>query len=218
MARARFYRPNFFVNTPDINPVFLQTQRTRRLHRARRAGGDAVGPVGHLQRLRAVRGHAAARQGGISRFGEVRDAARDWRARQHRRRDHPLNRIRRENPALQTISQHRLPTTPGTTSHALLRQATPSATMHAGGGQPRSARTRRKATFEVPLWEFGLPGRRLEVEDLMRGPRFTWHGKTQHRARPEDNLPFAIWRSPCRRPENATSAAHPDSQAGARSP
>ena len=55
---AEFFRPNFFVNTPDINPIFLQTSgRAGFLIRAR-AGRDPVGPVGRLLRLRALRGGA----------------------------------------------------------------------------------------------------------------------------------------------------------------
>ena len=35
-------------------------------------------------------------------------------------------------------------------------------------------------SFEVPLWEFGLPDdAAIEVRDLIRGNCFTWHGKTQ---------------------------------------
>src|SRR5690606_3967073 len=37
------------------------------------------------------------------------------------------------------------------------------------------------AHFEVPLWEFGLPDEAaIEVEDLVTGSHFTWHGKVQH--------------------------------------
>ena len=36
----------------------------------------------------------------------------------------------------------------------------------------------QEAAFEMPLWEWKLPDNgALEVEDLMRGQRFTWHGK-----------------------------------------
>ena len=43
-----FYRPNFFVNTPDILPYHLQGGETWMFKSARRAGGDAVR---HLRRL-----------------------------------------------------------------------------------------------------------------------------------------------------------------------
>ena len=51
-----FFRPHFFVNTPDINPHFLQTSRPARLSDPRRAGGDAVRPVGDVFRFRDLRG------------------------------------------------------------------------------------------------------------------------------------------------------------------
>ncbi|WP_370878669.1 hypothetical protein [Phyllobacterium ifriqiyense] len=49
--------------------------------------------------------------------------------------------------------------------------------------------------FEVPLWEFGLPdGASVEVEDLINGGRFTWHGKV-HSLRLDPSVrPYAIWR------------------------
>jgi starch synthase (maltosyl-transferring) len=53
----------------------------------------------------------------------------------------------------------------------------------------------QETRFEAPLWEFGLPDSAdLQVEELMRGQRFVWHGKVQHwRFVPQD-LPFAIFR------------------------
>ena len=45
---CEYYRPNFFVNTPDINPVLPADERPAGLHRARDAGGDAVRRLGHV--------------------------------------------------------------------------------------------------------------------------------------------------------------------------
>ena len=53
----------------------------------------------------------------------------------------------------------------------------------------------QEASFEVPLWEWRLPDDgAVEVEDLMRGTRFVWHGKIQHVRLDPADLPFAIWR------------------------
>ena len=60
-APKDFYRPHLFVNTPDINPLFLQTLGPSRLPDPRRTGRDAVGSVGSLQRVRTVRGSGLAR-------------------------------------------------------------------------------------------------------------------------------------------------------------
>ena len=43
-----FFRPHFFVNTPDINPVYLQACAALRLPDPRRAGRDAVRSMGGL--------------------------------------------------------------------------------------------------------------------------------------------------------------------------
>jgi starch synthase (maltosyl-transferring) len=53
----------------------------------------------------------------------------------------------------------------------------------------------QEAQLEAPLWELGLPDHgALEVEELMRGQRFRWHGKLQHWRFVPGELPFAIWR------------------------
>ena len=51
------------------------------------------------------------------------------------------------------------------------------------------------ASFEVPLWEFGLPDEAsIGVEDLVTGDRFMWHGKVQHIELDPQVRPYAIWR------------------------
>ncbi len=53
----------------------------------------------------------------------------------------------------------------------------------------------QECSFEVPLWEWKLPDDgAVEVEDLMRGHRFTWQGKIQHLRLDPADLPFALWR------------------------
>ncbi len=49
-------------------------------------------------------------------------------------------------------------------------------------------------SFEVPLWEFGLPDEAsIEVRDLLHGNYFTWHGKTQLLDLEPATRPYAIW-------------------------
>ena len=53
----------------------------------------------------------------------------------------------------------------------------------------------QQASFEVPLWEWNLPDDgTVDVEDLMTGQRFSWHGKTQTVRFDPAVAPFAIWR------------------------
>ena len=101
-----FFRPNFFVNTPDINPFFLQTSGRPGFPDPRGAGRDAVGTVGHV--FSGFELCESAPLPGREEYLDsekyqirVRDLAR---AGQHHRGDHALNRIRRANPALQSIS------------------------------------------------------------------------------------------------------------------
>src|SRR3546814_15436484 len=51
------------------------------------------------------------------------------------------------------------------------------------------------ASFEAPLWEFGLPDNgRVEAEDLLTGHRFTWDGKVQQVWLDPAVNPCAVWR------------------------
>jgi len=68
---ANFFRPNFFVNTPDINPVFLQTSgRAGFLIRAALAA-TLSGLWGVLFRLRDLRGCPAARPRGVPELRKI---------------------------------------------------------------------------------------------------------------------------------------------------
>jgi len=52
----------------------------------------------------------------------------------------------------------------------------------------------QQATFEVPLWLFGLPDwQTLDVDDLLTDQHFKWTGKLQHMRLTQDR-PYAIWR------------------------
>ena len=106
-----------------------------------------------------------------------------------------MNQLRREHPALQEFANLAFYNCLER-QHPLLRQA------HGG---PRRASccstsisirtTRQGAHFEVPLWEFGLPDdASIEVEDLVTGHRFTWHGKVQHIWLDPHQRPYFIWR------------------------
>jgi starch synthase (maltosyl-transferring) len=52
----------------------------------------------------------------------------------------------------------------------------------------------QEATFEVPLWLFGLPDwQTVDVDDLLHDQHFSWTGKLQHMRLTQD-APYAIWR------------------------
>ncbi len=193
-APKEFYRPHFFVNTPDINPLFLQTS----------------GRPGF--RIRAVLAATLSGLFGVYSGFELCEAApvpdkeeylhsekyelrqRDWAAPGNIIADITmLNRLRRAWPALQTHLNTRF-----YTAHndriIYYGKAAPD-----GGDMilvmvsldPHNA---QEADFEVPLWEFGLSDTdSIAVEDLAEGHRFNWHGKIQH-IRLDPDLPYRIWR------------------------
>jgi starch synthase (maltosyl-transferring) len=173
---ADIFRPNFFVNTPDINPVFLQ----------------ASGRAGFLIRA-ALAATLSGLWGVYSGFEICEAAPRPGRAEypgsekyEIRPRNYAkpgnivaeitaLNRIRRQHPALQ--SHLGLTFYPAYNDQIILYgKRDPidrSMVLVAVSFDPHIA---QEAAFEVPLWEFGLDDQAaISVTD------------------PTD-LPFRIWR------------------------
>ncbi|MFO1080322.1 MAG: alpha-1,4-glucan--maltose-1-phosphate maltosyltransferase [Reyranellaceae bacterium] len=190
-----YFRPNFFVNTPDINPVFLQQ------------GGRA----GFL--IRACLAATLSGLWGVYSGFELCEAAAlpgreeylDSEKYEVRRRDFDapsnivaeigaLNRLRRSHPALQS---HRGVTFYNAFNDQVLvyGKSTPAhdhMVLVAVSLDPHAV---QEASFEVPLWEWQLPDDgAVEGEELMSGRRFTWHGKVQRVRLDPAGLPFAIWR------------------------
>ncbi len=190
-----FFRPHLFVNTPDINPYFLQTS----------------GRPGFL--IRAALAATLSGLWGLYSGFELCEAAPLPGKEEYldsekyeirvRRFDAPgniipeiskLNRIRKSNPALQ--------------SHLGLRFYPAHNDQVIFYGKPLPARGSmiivavsldpfhvQEATIEVPLWEWQLSdSASMTVHDLMRDTSFVWHGKLQRIRLDPNDLPFAIWR------------------------
>jgi starch synthase (maltosyl-transferring) len=190
-----FFRPNFFVNTPDINPPFLQ----------------ASGRPGFL--IRAALAATLSGLWGIYSGFEVCEAAPlpgreeylDSEKYQIRVRDFTapdnivaeittLNHIRRAHPALQSHL--------GVTFYpAFNDQMLLYGKQQPGGHEmilvavsldPHNV---QEAAVEVPTWAWGLPDdATLAATDLIRGHRFVWTGKRQRIRLDPAELPYAIWR------------------------
>ena len=192
---SQCYRPNFFVNTPDINPYFLQHS----------------GRAGFLIRA-ALATMGSGLWGMYSGFELCESAALpgkeeylDSEKYEIRPRDFTqpgniiaeiaqLNRIRRQNPALQTHLGvaffncwndnilYFAKRTPARDNFILVAVSL----------DPHNA---QEAHFELPLWELGLDDNaETHGEDLMTGHRWSWYGKTQWMRIEPWNLPFGIWR------------------------
>jgi starch synthase (maltosyl-transferring) len=199
-APKDFFRPHFFVNTPDINPYFLQTS----------------GRPGFL--IRAALATTLSGLWGMYSGFEICESAplpgkeeyldsekyeiriRNW--------NQPgnivgeitrLNRIRRENPALQT-------------HHGVeFFNCFDDQILYYGKARPRADGSgiedmilvfvtldpnyERTAPYELPLWRFGLPDDgAVAVRDLMRGNGFTLTGKHHTIYLDPAELPFHVWR------------------------
>jgi starch synthase (maltosyl-transferring) len=187
-------RPNFFVNTPDINPVFLQSAgRPGFLIRAALAatlsGLWGVYSGFELCEAEALPGREEYRD---SEKYQIR--AWDW--------DRPgniaaeiaqLNRIRRHNPALH--SQRGVRFLPGGNDHVLTyEKATPDRSnvlLIAVSFDPARPQA---ADIELPLWQWGLPDNApVLAEDLLAEAPAVWQGKWRRIALTPD-APYGIWR------------------------
>lgn len=190
-----FFRPHFFVNTPDINPVFLQTS----------------GRAGFL--IRAALAATLSGLWGLYSGFEIceseplpgREEYKDSEKYELRQRDFEasgniaaeiaqLNALRSCEPALQT--------------HIGIRfyNAFNDNILYFGKSVPGSKdmilvainldpHHEQACDFEIPLWEWGLPDHEtLQIEDLLHGYKFTWSGKNQ-RISLAPSAPYAIWRA-----------------------
>jgi starch synthase (maltosyl-transferring) len=190
-----YMRPNFFANTPDINPLFLQTSgrpgfRTRLVLAATLAGSYGIYNGYEICEAAAVPGKEEyldsekyqLRSWDMDAPGHIKDDIR------------LVNRLRRAHPALKAYTSL---TFHNAFDDAVLYYGKNDAAAHDHLLfhvllDPTQART---FEFEVPLWEFGLPDdASIEVEDLLQGNRFTWHGKTHSLTLDPQERPYAIWR------------------------
>ncbi len=190
-----YMRPNFFANTPDINPVYLQTSG--------RAGFQArLVLAATLSTLYGIyNGFELCEGTPIPGKEEYLDSEKyeikawdydrpgnihDYVAR--------VNQIRRENPALQELTNLRFYNAwnDSIIYYGKMTAAKDNIVLIAVNLDPHHAQA---ANFEVPLWELNLPDwADVEVEDLFTGNKFAWHGKVQHVWLDPNVNPCAIWR------------------------
>jgi starch synthase (maltosyl-transferring) len=193
-APKEFFRPHFFVNTPDINPPFLQgAGRSGFLARAALAA-TLSGLWGVYSGFELLEAEAVPGKEEYKDSEKYEIKPRDWTAPGNIIAEIArLNQIRKSQPALQTHlgvefynawNDHILyygKLTPGGGDMILV----------AVNLDPHNA---QGAEMEIPLWRFGLPDDgAFAVEDLLHGARFVWRGKRQSMWLSTD-LPYAIWR------------------------
>jgi starch synthase (maltosyl-transferring) len=188
-------RPNFFVNTPDINPVFLQTSG-RPGFRIRAVLAATLSPLwGMYSGFELCEGTPLPGKEEYLDSEKYEIKAWDWDRPGNIRPDiELLNRVRRENPAMWQFTN--LEFHPAWNDHVLvyskMTTALDNAVLVAVNLDPHRA---QGCQFELPLWRFGLDDQAsIGVEDLLTGQRFAWTGKVQHVWLDPQHNPYAIWR------------------------
>ena len=192
-APKEFFRPHFFVNTPDINPVFLQTSgRGGFLIRAALAAtlSGLWGVYSGFELLEAEPLPGREEYKDSEKY-EIRPrparAPGDIVAEISR-----LNRIRKGHPALQThLGVQFLPAwNDKVLVFAKATAALDDVVVVAISLDPYEA---QETGFELALWSWGLgDDATVELEDLIWEARFTWTGKS-HSVRLDPGQPYAIW-------------------------
>ena len=189
-----FFRPHFFVNTPDIDPYFLQTSgRAGFLIRAALAT-TLSGLWGMYSGFELCEAAALPGKEEYLDSEKYELRPRDWNAPGNINAEiTQLNRIRRANPALHTHLGVTFYTC-GNDNILYFGKATPSrdnVLLVAINLDPHQA---QEADIEIPLWEFGLDDNAVLItEELTTSHAFDWRGK-QQRIRLEPASPYRIWR------------------------
>lgn len=190
-----YMRPNFFANTPDINPLYLQTAgrpgfRTRLLMAATLAGNYGIYNGYEICEAAALPGKEEyldsekyqLREWDFDRPGHIKDDIR------------LVNRLRREHPALRDFTSLRFHkvSNENVLSYSKGTPQSGSYLLFHVNLDPHHAQTFQ---FEVPLWEFDLPDDgAVEVQDLVNGNSFAWIGKTHTLTLDPQARPYAVWR------------------------
>jgi starch synthase (maltosyl-transferring) len=190
-----YMRPNFFTNTPDINPIFNQTSgrpgfRTRTILAA-----SLVGNWGMYSGFELCEGTP------LPGREEYIDSEKYELT--HRDFDDPIsirddvafiNALRRSEPAMKDFTNLRF----FTAHHDEVlfygrfdRRNHNYLLFHVLIDPHRPA----EFGFEVPLWEFGLPDdASVEVQDMIHGNSFTWHAKDHRLVLDPHERPYAVWK------------------------
>jgi len=194
-APKDFYRPNFFVNTPDINPTFL--------HHAGRPGflirAALATTLSGLWGLYS--GFELCESTPLPGKEEYLDSEkyeirhRNWREPGHIIDEITrLNHLRKIHPCLQShIGVSFLET--DNDQVLFFEKASPERDdilLVAISLDPHHG---QHAHLDVPLWKLGLPDDAVvTVEERMRGIELQWRGRAQHWYFDPGELPFAIFR------------------------
>jgi starch synthase (maltosyl-transferring) len=192
---VNFFRPNFFVNTPDINPYYLQTSgRPGFVIRAALAAtlSSLWGMYSGFELCEAASLPGREEYLDSEKYEiKIRDYASPGNIVDEITR---LNRIRKSNPELQ--SRTGLTFCPAHNDQVLVyARGLPDRRELILVAVTLDPFHPQEVTFELPFERLGLgTNGSVEVRDLLRDNRFSWTGALQRLRLDPHDTPFAIWR------------------------
>jgi starch synthase (maltosyl-transferring) len=178
--RAEYFRPNFFANTPDILHEYLQ-RGGRPAFRVRLLLAATLSPLygiySGFELCEATPVRPGSEEYLHSEKYEIR--ARDWDASANLKSEvRALNRLRREHPALQQLTQLAFAASDNEALLCYYKWAGADALLAVVNLDPAHS---QQGSVQIGAEAFGLPaGTPLELEDLLSGQRFVWHGRRNH--------------------------------------
>ena len=194
-SMSAYYRPNFFTNTPDINPFYLQKYgRAGFIVRATLAA--TLSPSwGIYSGFELCESQAIDGREEYSESEKYQLRARDYNATNHIK-DHisKLNIIRNSRDVLKNLSGLLFLNAWNDNVIAYVRMTDDrsDAILVIANLDPNLT---HECVYEVPLWEFALSDfDSIEVEDLLLGGRFRLSGKTHEISLDPIHNPVVIWR------------------------
>lgn len=177
---SEYFRPNFFTNTPDILHEYLQVGgrpafRIRLLLAATLSPSYGIYSGFELCENRAI--HPNSEEYSNSEKYEIRQ--RNWNLFGNIKHDvSKLNRIRRDNPALQRLDNLTLLQSEYEQVFAYLKSAEDNDLIVIVNLDPSRM---HECMIHVPLEKLGLGEEEMfEVEDLLTGIRHTWRGRRNY--------------------------------------
>jgi starch synthase (maltosyl-transferring) len=191
----QYYRPNFFANTPDINPTYLHTSGRAGFQARLVLAATLATNYGLYNGFEVCEGRPLPGKEEYLDSEKYEIKAWDMDRPGHIREDIKLiNRLRRERPALQQFANLRFY---NAWNDQILYYGKYTSDLSdfvlvAVNLDPHNP---QGAHFEVPLWAFGLADEAsIDVENLVTGDRLAWTGKVQHMLLDPRERPYAIWR------------------------
>jgi starch synthase (maltosyl-transferring) len=192
---AEFMRPNFFVNTPDINPYHLQSGKRATFQSRLVLAATLAGNWGMYNGFEICESQAVPGKEEYMHSEKYEIRAWDFDQPGHIKDDiRAVNRIRRENPAFRNFT--------GLTFYNFWNdnvlyygKYTADLSSFVLVFVSLDPDHPQEGHYEVPLWEFGLPDQAsVGATDLLQGTDFGLDGKVHHLRLDPHQRPYAIWR------------------------